>query len=54
LATCQTCHPEGDVCLRCHSAKGGVVGFNPHGKDWDDRKNRLNDASNGKTCRKCH
>jgi len=54
LATCQTCHPEGDVCLKCHSAKGGVVGFNPHGKHWDDRKNRLNDASNGKTCKKCH
>lgn len=54
LPTCQACHPEGDVCLRCHSAKGGVVGFNPHGKDWDKRKNRLNDASNGKTCKQCH
>lgn len=54
LTTCQACHPRGDVCLNCHSAKGGAVGFNPHGKNWDDRKNRLNDASNGKTCRICH
>lgn len=54
LATCQACHPEGDVCLKCHSAKGGAVGFNPHPKDWDDMKNRLNDASKGRTCRKCH
>ncbi|WP_305046921.1 cytochrome C [Geoalkalibacter sp.] len=55
LATCQACHPSGDVCLSCHSAKSaGGIGFNPHGKDWNDRKNRLNDASNGKTCRQCH
>lgn len=54
LATCQACHPQGDVCLNCHSAKGGAVGFNPHGKDWDDRKGRLDRASNGKTCRMCH
>jgi len=54
LATCQACHPGGDVCLNCHSAKGGVVGFNPHGKNWGDRAGRLKDASNGKTCRRCH
>jgi Cytochrome c7 and related cytochrome c len=54
LATCQACHPSGDTCLRCHSDKGGSPGFNPHGKGWADRAGRLNDASNGKTCRKCH
>lgn len=54
LATCQSCHPDGDTCLKCHSARGGVVGFNPHPKDWDKFKNRLNNASNGRTCRKCH
>jgi len=53
LATCQACHPEGDVCLTCHSAKTGL-GVNPHPKDWDDMKNRLRDASDNKTCRKCH
>ena len=54
LPSCQACHPEGDVCLRCHSARGGALGFNPHPKDWDDIKGNLRDASNGRTCRKCH
>lgn len=54
LATCQACHPDGDTCLKCHSARGGAVGFNPHPKDWDDIKGTLQKASNGKTCRKCH
>ncbi|SDZ77091.1 hypothetical protein SAMN05660420_00224 [Desulfuromusa kysingii] len=54
LASCQACHPEGDACLRCHSARGGAIGFNPHPKDWDDIKGNISDASNGKTCRKCH
>lgn len=54
LATCQACHPEGDVCLNCHSAKGGAFGFNPHPSDWNDIKDNLYDASNGRTCRKCH
>lgn len=54
LATCQSCHPDGDVCLKCHSARGGAVGFNPHPKDWDDIKGTLQKASNGRTCRKCH
>ncbi|MDT8441549.1 MAG: cytochrome C [Desulfuromonadales bacterium] len=54
LATCQSCHPDGDVCLQCHSARSGASAFNPHPKDWGDMKNRLKDASNGRTCRKCH
>lgn len=54
LATCQACHPDGDTCLKCHSAKGGVIGFNPHPKNWDDIKGNLEDASNGRTCRRCH
>jgi len=53
LATCQACHPEGDVCLTCHSAKTGL-GVNPHPKDWGDMKDRLRDASDNRTCRKCH
>lgn len=53
LATCQACHPDGDICLRCHSAQSGL-GVNPHPRDWDDIKNRLKRASDGKTCRKCH
>jgi hypothetical protein len=57
LATCQACHPSGDVCIKCHSATGGVGAFtriNPHGKDWSDRASRLDRASDGKTCNKCH
>lgn len=57
LATCQACHPDGDVCIKCHSATGGVGSFskfNPHGKGWSKRAGRLSDASNGETCKKCH
>jgi hypothetical protein len=53
LVTCQACHPEGDICLTCHSARSGLR-INPHPKDWDDMKDRLKDASDGRTCRKCH
>lgn len=53
LATCQVCHPEGDVCMQCHSARTGLM-VNPHPKDWDDIKGRLERASDGRTCRKCH
>ncbi|BCR05995.1 c-type cytochrome [Desulfuromonas versatilis] len=53
LATCQACHPEGDVCLRCHSARSGLR-VNPHPSDWDDIKGRLDRASDSRTCRKCH
>ena len=41
------------ICLTCHSARTGLL-VNPHPKDWGDIKNRLKNASNGKTCRKCH
>lgn len=53
LATCQACHPEGDVCLTCHSAVSGL-GANPHPKDWGNISSRLAGASNRRTCRKCH
>lgn len=53
LATCQACHPEGDICLTCHSARSGLR-VNPHPRDWDDFKNRLDRASDSRTCRKCH
>ncbi len=53
LATCQACHPQGDICLTCHSEKSGL-GINPHPGDWGDMDGRLESASGGKTCRKCH
>jgi len=53
LATCQSCHPDGDLCLRCHSAVNGLR-INPHPKDWSDMADTLRNASDGKTCRRCH
>jgi hypothetical protein len=53
LATCQACHPEGEICLTCHSARTGLR-VNPHPRDWNDMKDRLRDASDNRTCRKCH
>ena len=53
LVTCQACHPQGDICLKCHSARSGLM-INPHPKDWLDFSSRLEGASGGKTCRRCH
>lgn len=53
LVTCQACHPEGQVCLKCHSARSGL-GINPHPKSWDDMDGRLSRAGNRRTCRQCH
>jgi len=53
LPTCQACHPNADVCLKCHSAREGLI-VNPHPRDWDDMKDYLDGASGGKTCRRCH
>lgn len=53
LASCEACHPDGDICLQCHSARSGL-GINPHPKDWGDISSRLNKASGGRSCRKCH
>jgi len=53
LATCQACHPEGNICLKCHSASSGL-GANPHPADWNDISGRLEKASGGRTCRRCH
>ena len=53
LPTCQACHPQAEVCLRCHSAREGLI-VNPHPADWDDMKDYLDGASGGKTCRRCH
>lgn len=53
LATCQACHPEGDVCLTCHSARSGLK-VNPHPDNWDDANSRLLNSSDGRSCRKCH
>lgn len=50
LQSCQACHPEGDECLRCHSAKTGAR-INPHPQSFkgNNYKNRSD-----RTCVKCH
>lgn len=51
LASCQSCHPDGDVCLTCHSAKIGTR-VNPHPRDF--KADRIRSKSNGRSCRVCH
>ncbi len=54
LASCQGCHPDGDVCLTCHSAKAGAVStrVNPHPRDF--KADKLRSRSGDRTCRVCH
>lgn len=52
LQSCQTCHPEGDVCIQCHANKPG--GTNPHPRNWKDIKGNFKDKAGDKVCRKCH
>ena len=53
LVTCQSCHPQGNTCLTCHSTLTGL-GINPHPDGWGKIKGGLEKATNGRTCRKCH
>ncbi len=60
LRSCQTCHAEGDVCMKCHSAKKDVSGnrlglqVNPHPRDWGTIKENLKSKSGGRSCVQCH
>lgn len=53
LQACQSCHADGDVCLKCHSAKQGL-GINPHPRNWGSISGKYKDRSNGRTCVICH
>ena len=53
LASCQTCHSEGDVCLKCHSAKEGLK-VNPHPRSWGKISGKMKKAGDNRTCIKCH
>lgn len=50
LQSCQTCHPEGDVCIQCHSS--GKT--NPHPRNWNSIKNNYRDKAGSRVCLKCH
>lgn len=53
LQSCQTCHSDGEVCMKCHSARRGLM-VNPHPRDWNSVKNRYSRRSGGRSCVKCH
>lgn len=49
LQSCQSCHPDGDVCIGCHQTGGA----NPHPRNWRSIRGVYKDR-NIKTCVKCH
>ncbi|MBI5904990.1 MAG: cytochrome C [Deltaproteobacteria bacterium] len=53
LPTCQSCHSDGETCLKCHSAKSGLR-VNPHPDNWGSIQGKLNKAAGQRTCVKCH
>ncbi len=57
LQACQSCHSDGDVCIKCHSARGGTAAglrVSPHPRNWNAVKRNYRDASNKRTCLRCH
>lgn len=50
LQSCQTCHPDGDACIQCHSS--GKT--NPHPRNWGSIKNNYKDRAGTRVCTKCH
>ncbi|HWR59428.1 MAG TPA: hypothetical protein VN328_11120 [Thermodesulfovibrionales bacterium] len=53
LTSCQSCHSDGQVCFKCHSAASGLK-VNPHPRNWSSVKGRLQSASDSRSCVKCH
>ena len=52
LQLCQSCHPDGDVCIRCHGSRSrGGSGINPHPKNFKGRN--ILDRSD-RACSRCH
>jgi hypothetical protein len=53
IQSCQSCHSEGDVCLKCHSAKTGLR-VNPHPRNWNSIRGNFKNKSSSRTCVVCH
>lgn len=53
LQACQSCHSDGDVCMKCHSSRSGLK-VSPHPRNWGGIKDNFKSRSNGRTCAKCH
>lgn len=55
LQSCQACHSDGDVCMKCHSARANSgLRVSPHPRNWNSVKNNYRNASNKRTCLRCH
>lgn len=50
LQSCESCHPEADVCVQCHYS--GKV--SPHPRNWRSISSKFKTESRGRTCTKCH
>ena len=50
LQSCQSCHPEGDVCIQCHSSGR----TNPHPRNWKGISGNFKNKAGTKVCLKCH
>lgn len=50
LQSCQSCHPDGDVCVQCHSSGKA----NPHPRNWRSIVGNIKDRTSSQVCRKCH
>lgn len=53
LQACQTCHSDGEICMKCHSARRGLM-VNPHPRNWNAVKDNYKSRSDGRSCKKCH
>jgi hypothetical protein len=53
LVSCQSCHTDGDSCMKCHSARTGLR-VKPHPDNWSSMKGRFERAAGKRTCVKCH
>jgi len=49
LQSCQTCHPDGDVCIKCHNS---ATNNNPHPRGF--KASNIKNRTNAKMCLKCH
>jgi hypothetical protein len=52
LASCQSCHPDGQECLICHSADQGLQ-ISPHPRNWRSIQRKFKQES-PEVCAKCH
>lgn len=52
LSSCRGCHPQGEVCSPCHSAKSGLK-VSPHPANWRRIQKKFRTES-PQVCEKCH